>query len=86
MQKVKLGQVIRFQSDHYISLEKGGKVLVKKGDTARVIKKVDEKTGQIMYLTGQAKGKYQNLMLDVENDLDADAIAKQILNDIQNGN
>lgn len=84
MQKVKLGQVIRFQSNHYISLEKGGKVLVKKGDTARVIKRVDEKTGQIMYLTGEAKGKYQNLMLNVEDDLDADAIAKQILNDIQN--
>ncbi|KOF56165.1 MULTISPECIES: hypothetical protein [Clostridium] len=85
MQKVKLGQMIRFQSDHYISLEKGGKILVKKGDTARVIKKVDEKTGEIMYLTGEAKGKYQNLMLQVEDDLDADAIAKQILNDIQNG-
>lgn len=85
MQKVKLGQMIRFQSDHYISLEKGGKILVKKGDTARVIKKVDEKTGEIMYLTGEAKGKYQNLMLQVEDNLDADAIAKQILNDIQNG-
>lgn len=84
MQKVKIGQMIKFQSDHYISLEKGGKVLVKKGDTARVLKRVDEKTGQIMYLTGAAKGKYQNLMLEVEDDLDADAIAKQILNDIQN--
>jgi|GEM_PF-2628002 hypothetical protein len=85
MQKVKIGQMIRFQSDHYISLEKGGKILVKKGDTARVLKRVDEKTGQIMYLTGEAKGNYQNLMLQVENDLDTDAIAKQILNDIQNG-
>lgn len=84
MQKVKIGQTIKFQSDHYISLEKGGKILVKKGDTARVLKKVDEKTGQIMYLTGAAKDKYQNLMLEVEDDLDADAIAKQILNDIQN--
>lgn len=85
MQKVKIGQMIRFQSDHYISLEKGGKILVKKGDTARVLKRVDEKTGQIMYLTGEAKGNYQNIMLQVEDDLDADAIAKQILNDIQNG-
>ncbi|NYC92757.1 hypothetical protein [Clostridium acetobutylicum] len=77
--KVSIGQVIEFKTDHYISLDLGGKVLVKKGDKARVVKKIDDITGEIVYLTGEAAGKCQHLMLEVNDDLDADAIAKKNL-------
>lgn len=80
--KVKIGQVIKFQKDHYIALEKGGKALVKKGDTARVLKKIDETTGEIVYLTGEARDKCQYVKLEVDDNLDADAIAKQILREM----
>ncbi|MCR3761496.1 hypothetical protein [Clostridium felsineum] len=80
--KVSIGQVIEFKTDHYISLGVGGKLLIKKGDRARVVKKIDNITGEVVYLTGEAAGKCQQLMLEVNDDLDADAIAKKIMKEL----
>lgn len=77
--KVKLGQVIKFTKDHTIQLSKGGKALVKSGDTAQVMRKVDEKSGEILYLTGMAKGLSQIIALEVDDSLDIDSIAEKIL-------
>lgn len=77
--KVKLGQDIKFRKDHKIKLASGGTALVKAGDTAKVIKKIDDTTAQIMYLTGAAKGKYQNIQIEVDDSFDADEMAKNIL-------
>lgn len=79
---VKLGQQIKFKKDHTIQVAKGGEVLVKSGDMARVVRKVDEKTAEIVYLTGEAKGLSQNILLEVENSLDVDSIAKKIMDNI----
>lgn len=81
--KVSIGQVIEFKTDHYISLDLGGKVLVKKGDKARVTKKINDITGEIIYLTGAAAGKCQELMIEVDDNIDADAIAKKILRELR---
>jgi hypothetical protein len=83
--KAKLGQDIKFKHDHKIKLASGGTVLVKAGDTAKVIKKIDDSNAQIMYLTGAAKGKYQNIQLQVEDALNADEMAKKILGMMNNG-
>lgn len=80
--KVSIGQVIEFKTDHYISLDLGGKILVKKGDKARVTKKVNNITGEVVYITGAAAGKCQQLMLEVDDNIDADAIAKKILREL----
>ncbi|PJI08745.1 MULTISPECIES: hypothetical protein [Clostridium] len=80
--KVSIGQVIEFKTDHYINLDLGGKILVKKGDKARVTKKVNNITGEIVYITGSAAGKCQQLMLEVDDNIDADAIAKKILREL----
>lgn len=80
--KVSIGQVIEFKTDHYINLDLGGKILVKKGDKARVTKKINDITGEVIYITGAAAGKSQQLMMKVDDNLDADAIAKKILREM----
>lgn len=80
--KVKLGQQIKFQKDHTVQVAKGSSVTVKAGDKARVVKKVDEKTAEIVYLTGEAKGLSQNIMLEVDDSLDVDSIAKKIMDEL----
>ncbi|MDP4178222.1 MAG: hypothetical protein Q8900_07805 [Bacillota bacterium] len=80
--KIKLGQQIIFQKDHKIQVAKGGTIIVKAGDKARVVRKVDEKTAEIVYLSGEAKGLCQNIALEVDDDLDADSIAKKILEEL----
>jgi len=81
--KVKIGQQIKFTKNHQVPTSKGKTLLVKAGDVARVLKKVDETTGEIVYLTGEAKGFSHKVPLQVDDSLDVDAIAKKILNDIQ---
>lgn len=80
--KVKLGQQIQFKKDHQIQLAKGGTALVKAGDAARVVRKIDESTGEIVYLTGQAKGLSHKIPLEVDDTLDTDSILKKIMSEL----
>lgn len=80
--KLKLGQEIKFKTDHTISLAKGGTALVKKGDVAKVLKKVDDSTAEIIYLTGEAKGYSQNILAEVDAAIDKDAILKKLLKEL----
>lgn len=82
--KVKIGQEIKFKKNYSISLAKGGTALVKAGDTARVLKKVDDETAEIVYLTGEAKGYSQQILLEVDDTLDTDAILKKLLKELDN--
>ena len=81
---VKLGQQIQFRNSHTIEVAKGGTVLVKPGDTARVVKKIDEKTAEIVYLTGEAKNLSNRIPLEVDDTLDTDAIVKKIMDELNN--
>lgn len=82
--KYKIGQIIEFKSDHTIKLANGGCVLVKKGDRAQVLKKIDAATGQILYLTGEAAGKSQYTFMQVEETVNEDDIAKMIMKELNN--
>ena len=77
--KVKLGQDIKFNTTQTIELEKGGMVQIRPGDIAKVVKKVDEKTAEIIYLTGEAKGLGHRILLEVDDTVDSDAILKKIM-------
>lgn len=80
--KVKLGQSIEFKESRTISLAKGGSVQVKPGDKARVVKKVDEKTAEIVYITGEAKGYGQKIALEVDDTIDTDSMVKKIMSQL----
>lgn len=80
---VKIGQIIEFQQDKKIKIQGGGTLLVKKGDRAQVLRKVDEGTGEILYITGAAKGKSQVIAIDVDETIDSDGIAKKIMDMIR---
>jgi hypothetical protein len=80
--KVKIGQQIKFTKDHKIQLARGGNAIVKAGDKATVMKKIDNDTAEIVYLTGEAKGMSHNVALEVDDDLDYDAIAKKIMSEL----
>lgn len=80
--KMKLGQQIRFKKDHKIQVQKGGTVLVKTGDVATIVKKIDEKTAEIVYVTGEAKGLSHQIALEVDDNLDVDDIVKKIMNNL----
>jgi hypothetical protein len=82
--KVKLGQQIQFKKEHKIQLAKGGTALVKVGDSARVMRKIDEETAEIVYLTGEAKGLSHKIPLEVDDNLDTDSIVKKIMNELNN--
>ncbi|MDD3223611.1 MAG: hypothetical protein PHX70_02710 [Clostridium sp.] len=56
--------------------------MIKAGDTATVLKKVDQETAEIVYSSGQAKGFSQNIHLKVDDTLDADLISKKILSNL----
>lgn len=76
--KVKIGEIIQFRQDRKIKSE-DGLLLVRRGDKAQVLRKVDEGTGEILYLTGEAKGKSQIVAIDVDEEIDSDDIAKKIM-------
>lgn len=76
--KMKIGEIIQFRQDRKIKSE-DGLLLVRRGDKAQVLRKVDEGTGEILYLTGEAKGKSQIVAIDVDEEIDSDDIAKKIM-------
>jgi len=76
---VKIGQVIELQETKKIQVQEGGTVTVKKGDRAQVLRKVDEGTGEILYLTGEAEGKSQIIRINVDENIDNEGIAKKIM-------
>ena len=77
--KVKLGQEIQFRTSHKVEISKGGIALVKPGDRARVVKKIDEKTAEIVYLTGEAKDLSNRIPLEVDDTIDTDSMVKKIM-------
>lgn len=80
--KYKIGQTIKFTKAFTIDSSNGGKISVKAGDEARVVKKVDENTGEIVYISGDAKGKSQYIKIQVDDCIDGDSIAQRILGEI----
>lgn len=80
--KAKIGQIISFSADRKINLKNGATVTVKKGDRAQVLKKIDDTTGQILYLTGEAAGKSQYIHMEVDDTIDEEAIAKRIMDEL----
>ena len=47
-----------------------------------VVRKVDEKSGEIVYITGQASGLSQVISLQVDDSVDADYLAKKIMEEL----
>lgn len=80
--KAKIGQEIEFKRAHKISLAKGGKANIKPGDKARVVKKIDSETGEIVYLTGEAKGLSQIITIEVDDTINTDDILKKLMNEL----
>ena len=82
--KAKLGQQIEFKRSHFINLAKGGKSEIKAGDKARVVKKIDENTAEIVYLSGEAKGLSQHVKMEIDDSLDIDSIVNKVLKNLNN--
>lgn len=80
--KYKIGQKIEFTNEFTIELEKGKKARIIKGDTAMVVRKVDETSGEIVYITGQASGLSQIISIQVDDNVDADYLAKRIMEEL----
>lgn len=78
----KIGQKIQFTNNFMVEIEKGKKVRIVKGDKAMVVRKVDENSGEIVYITGEASGLSQIIAIKVDEKVDADYIAKKIINDL----
>ncbi|OPJ61559.1 hypothetical protein [Clostridium oryzae] len=79
---IKLGQQIRFKQNRKIKTAKGDIIEVKKGDIARVVRKIDEETAEIVYITGAAKGLAQNIAMQVDDNINVEQIAKKIMDEI----
>ena len=77
--RYKIGQKIQFTNNSIIETNKGKKVTIVKGDEAMVVRRVDENSGEIVYVTGQAKGLSQTIAIEVEGEVDAEYIAKKIM-------
>lgn len=80
--KYKIGQKIQFTNEFIIDLENGKKAKIVNGDQAMVVRKVDEKSGEIVYITGQASGLSQVISLEVDDSVDADYLAKKIMEEL----
>lgn len=80
--KYKIGQKIEFTNSFTVELEKGKKARIVKGDKAMVVRKVDENSGEIVYITGEAAGLSQVIAINVDEKVDADYIAGKIINDL----
>lgn len=81
--KYKIGQHIEFTAPSKIKLAKGGTAQLVKGDKAMVVRKVDNTTGEIVYITGQAKGLSQIISIEVDDNIDTDALTERILKELQ---
>jgi hypothetical protein len=77
--KYKIGQKIKFTNNSIIETNKGKKVRILKGDEAMVVRKVDENSGEIVYVTGEATGLSQTIAIEVDGEIDADYLAKKIM-------
>ncbi|MDF2880894.1 MAG: hypothetical protein K0R54_1451 [Clostridiaceae bacterium] len=80
--KYKIGSEIEFTNNFEVNCENGKKASIAKGDKAIVSRKVDETSGEIIYTTGNAKGLIQIINIQVDDELDADLIAKKILSQL----
>lgn len=80
--KYKIGQKIEFTNNFTVELEKGKKARIVKGDKAMVVRKVDENSGEIVYITGEAAGLSQIMAINVDEKVDADYIAGKIINNL----
>lgn len=80
--KLKLGQKIQITSDFNLELQTGGVAKVKKGDIAQIVRKIDDTTAEVVFVNGEAKGKSKNLEIEVDDDINADEIAKKIMQKI----
>lgn len=80
--KYKIGQKIKFTENFTIEVQNGKKVRVEKGDTAMVVRKVDETSGEILYITGEAAGLSQTISIEVDDNVDTDYLAKRIMDEL----
>lgn len=80
--KYKIGQKIEFTNNFTVELEKGKKARIVKGDKAMVVRKVNENSGEIVYITGEAAGLSQIIAINVDEKVDADYIAGKIINNL----
>ncbi|WP_125153059.1 hypothetical protein [Clostridium rectalis] len=80
--KYKIGQEIEFTNEFYIKTESRKNIKVTKGDKAIVVKKINDTMGKIIYKTGEAKGISGKINIRVDDNIDAEKIAKKILQEI----
>ncbi|ADK13514.1 MULTISPECIES: hypothetical protein [Clostridium] len=80
--KYKIGHEIQFTQSFWLPVEGGKKLKVLKGDKAVVVKKIDDNSGEILYMTGEASGKSQVINIQVDDEIDGDYIARQIMEEL----
>lgn len=80
--KYKIGQKIAFTNPFVIDLSNGKKAKIKKGDQAMVMRKVDDTSGEIVYINGEASGFSQIIQIQVDDSVDTDYIAKKIIDEL----
>ncbi|KZL91111.1 hypothetical protein [Clostridium magnum] len=80
--KYKIGQKIEFTDNFTIEVQNGKKAKIVKGDIAIVVRKVNETSGEILYTTGEVAGLSQIISIEVDENLDADYLAKRIMEDL----
>jgi uncharacterized protein YlzI (FlbEa/FlbD family) len=80
--KYKIGEKIEFTNEFTISVANGKKAKILKGDKAMVVRKVDDNSGEIVYITGEASGLSQIISIQVDDNVDADYLAKRIMEDL----
>lgn len=78
----KIGSEIEFTNNFEVNCANGRKASVIKGDKAIVSRKVDQYSGEIIYITGNAKGLIQIINIQVDDEIDADLIAKKIMSQL----
>lgn len=80
--KYKIGQRIEFTDNFIIEVQNGKKAKIEKGDTAIVVRKVDKTSGEILYITGEAAGLSQTIAIEIDDNIDADYLAKKIMENL----
>lgn len=80
--KYKIGQKIEFSGSFVIELSTGKKAKVKKGDQAMVMRKIDENSGEIVYISGEASGFSQIIKIKVDDNVDAEYLANKIMQEL----
>ncbi|GAA0748375.1 hypothetical protein [Clostridium oceanicum] len=80
--KYKIGQEIEITNKFFLNIANGKKVQVNPGDKAMVVKKINENMGEIIYISGNAKGNSQNINIEVDTKIDEEEIASRIMKQI----